>query len=153
MGAPGRRRQARELALQVLYAADAAHQLEAGSIGVAFAEIAEQFTVPARARRRARQVVLGVVAHLAQIDERIARASRRWKLYRLAAVDRNVLRVAAFELLYEPDTPAEVVIDEAVEIARRYAGEASPAFVNGVLDQIARQRDAAPRAPLEGDAP
>jgi N utilization substance protein B len=57
-------------------------------------------------------------------------------------VDRNVLRIAAFELLFETETPVEVVIDEAVEIARRFASESSPAFVNGVLDAIAKERDA-----------
>jgi N utilization substance protein B len=84
------------------------------------------------------------VAHnLKCIDERISAASERWKLYRLATVDRNVLRIAAYELLFEPATPAEIVIDEALEIARRFASEESRSFVNGILDRIARERPAA----------
>ena len=77
------------------------------------------------------------------IDERIAAASTRWKLHRISAVDRNILRIATYELLFEPEVPTEVVIDEALEVARRYASEASPAFVNGILDEIARQRESA----------
>jgi len=140
MGGTGPRRQAREIALQVLYAADAARDLEQASLPGVFERIVTEFQAPARAKERARELVVGIAANLKQIDERIAAACSHWKLHRLAAVDRNVLRTATYELLFEPEVPAEVVIDEAVEIARRFAGEASPAFVNGVLDVIARDR-------------
>ncbi len=142
MGGTGPRRQARELALQTLYAADAARVLDPAALPAAFEGIAAQFPAPPRAMERARELVNGIAANLKQIDERIESACAHWKLYRLAAVDRNVLRTATYELLFEPEVPAEVVIDEAVEIARRFAGEASPAFVNGVLDLIARERTA-----------
>jgi N utilization substance protein B len=73
----------------------------------------------------------------------LERACTHWKVERLAAVDRNVLRIAAFELLCEDGTPPEVVIDEAVEVARRFAGDASPGFVNGVLDALVREQGVA----------
>ena len=138
----GPRRQAREAALQVLFAADARGAFQTGSLEPLFEQVLQEFSLPPRARERARVLVEGVAQNLKAIDEQIERASDRWRLSRLARVDRNVLRIASFELLFEPDTPAEVVIDEAVEIARRFAGDRSPAFVNGVLDAVARDREA-----------
>jgi N utilization substance protein B len=136
MGERGPRRQAREAALQVLYAADLAGELSPGDVKRVFAQIASEFSLPARARERAERLCCGVAENLALIDAALERACTHWKVDRLAAVDRNVLRIAAFELLCEGWTPPEVVIDEAVEVARRFAGEASPAFVNGVLDAL-----------------
>jgi transcription antitermination protein NusB len=135
---------AREAALQVLFAADlASPALDADSVRSAFETVAAEFDLPVRARQRALEICLGVVHHRKDIDLAIARASEHWKVERLAAVERNVLRIAAFELLFEPETPAEVVIDEAVEVARRFASDKSPAFVNGVLDVVARHARAA----------
>ena len=142
MGVRGVRRQAREAALQVLYAADIAGKLDPDRVGEVFTEVIEQFHLPVRARERAQELVTGVVLNRKSIDDEIARASTRWKLYRIATVDRNVLRVATYELLFEPETPIEVVIDEAVEVARRFGGDESPSFANGVLDLIARERRA-----------
>jgi N utilization substance protein B len=135
------RRKAREAALQVLFAADAHAPLDPQVVESAYDVVLQEFSLPRRARERARELALGVATNLKGIDECIEGASDRWRLERLAAVDRNVLRIATYELLFEPATPAEVVIDEAVEIARRFAGESSPGFVNGVLDAIARDRD------------
>jgi N utilization substance protein B len=130
---------AREAALQVLFAADLSNsEVDVEAVRSAFETVSAEFELPKRARERALVLCLGVVHHLKDIDLAIARASEHWKIERLAAVDRNVLRVATFELLFEPATPAEVVIDEAVEVARRYASDKSPAFVNGVLDVVAR---------------
>ncbi len=137
---PGLRRRAREAALQVLFAADPSG-LDEATVGETHARVTLEFSLPRRARERTLQLVLGVAQNRKSSDERIAAASRRWSIGRLARVDRNILRVATFELLYEPETPMEVVIDEAVEIARRFAGGDSPAFVNGVLDAIARVRE------------
>ncbi len=142
MRTPGPRRQAREIALQVLYAADAADRLDVDSVEALFREISEEFQIASRARQWAHALAVGVVGNLKQIDERVVGASERWKLHRLARVDRNVLRVATYELLFEPETPIEVVIDEAVEVARRFGGDESPSFANGVLDLIARERRA-----------
>ena len=84
----------------------------------------------------ARRLLAGCWEHRHELDSRISDASRNWSLSRLTAVDRNVLRIGAFELLYIPDTPPKVVLNEAVELARRFGSEESPAFVNGVLDRI-----------------
>jgi len=85
----------------------------------------------------------GVILHLAEIDERLAVAAENWRLPRMATVDRNVLRIGAYELLFVPETPPAVALDEAIELARRYGSADSPSFVNGVLDKL-RQATAAP---------
>jgi N utilization substance protein B len=127
-----RRSRAREVALQLLFQRD-------HNPGVDRAVI-EQF-----ARDRLRDPALepfclglydGTVAHLAEIDQRLGEAAENWRLPRMAAVDRNVLRLGACEILFAPDTPATVAIDEAIELARRYGAAESPAFVNGILDRL-----------------
>jgi N utilization substance protein B len=147
---PGPRRRAREAALQVLYAADLAQRLEPAAVDEVHGELIAEFELPRNARERARSLAVGVACNLKGIDEAISAASRRWKLYRMATVERNVLRIAAFELLFEPETPTEVIIDEAVEIARRFGGEAAPGFVNGLLDEVARAHRGARDVPREG---
>ncbi len=141
MTARGPRRQAREAALQILYAAEVSQKLEPDVVEQVYREIIDEFSLPARCRERARELAVGVGLNLKRIDERISAASTRWKLHRIASVDRSILRIATYELLFDPETPTEVIIDEALEIARRFAGDASPAFVNGVLDVIARHRE------------
>jgi N utilization substance protein B len=86
----------------------------------------------------------GVVANQAEIDTRVAAAAENWRISRMPAVDRNILRVGAFELLYMQDTPAAVAFDEAIELARRYGSADSSAFVNGVLDRLRRETQPAP---------
>jgi N utilization substance protein B len=81
----------------------------------------------------------GVVAHAAEIDERLSGAAQNWRLPRMAAVDRNVLRLGAYELFFTPQTPASVALNEAIELARRYGAAGSPAFINGVLDRLRQQ--------------
>lgn len=78
----------------------------------------------------------GVRTHLADIDVKLAEAAENWRLPRMATVDRNVLRMGAYEILHTPETPAGVVLDEAIELARRYGSADSPGFVNGVLDRL-----------------
>jgi N utilization substance protein B len=85
----------------------------------------------------------GTVNHLPEIDGRLGAAAENWRLQRMAAVDRNVLRLGAYELLHAPETPASVAINEAIELARRYGSAESPAFVNGILDRL-RQGEAPP---------
>jgi N utilization substance protein B len=80
----------------------------------------------------------GVVGHAAEIDERLTQAAENWRLPRMAGVDRNVLRLGAFELQFSSETPAGVALNEAIELARRFGSADSPGFVNGVLDQIRR---------------
>jgi N utilization substance protein B len=133
-----RRSRGREVALQLLYQREHNPQMDRG--------VAEQF---ARDRLRLQEVRTfclqlfdGVAARQAELDDKLAAAAENWRVARMPAVDRNVLRLAAYELLHMTDTPAAVVIDEAIELARRYGSADSSAFVNGVLDRI--RRDQAP---------
>jgi N utilization substance protein B len=86
----------------------------------------------------------GTVGQLEAIDAQLTAAADNWRLARMTTVDRNVLRLGAYELLHTPDTPAHVAFDEAIELARRYGSADSPAFVNGVLDRL--RREAQPKA-------
>ena len=83
------------------------------------------------------EIVRGVRSELERVDERIRAASKNWRLERMTRVDRNLLRIGTWELIARPDVPRAVVIDEAVELAKRYGTEDSGAFVNGVLDRVA----------------
>jgi len=127
----GARRAARELALQALYQLDVVGEGEAGLFW-------SHFDAEQEVEAFARELVEGVAAHRERIDALIAASAEHWRLPRLARVDLSLLRLAVFELLARPDIPAPVTIDEAVEIARRFGSEDSPAFVNGVLDHIAQ---------------
>ncbi len=91
----------------------------------------------------ARSLVEGVSQHQEEIDRYLARAAKNWRIERMSAVDRMILRIGAFELLYQPDRPRAVVIDEAVELAKRYGAEQSASFVNGVLDGLPKNQDPA----------
>lgn len=90
-------------------------------------------------RRRAEGLLRPLVAQWSRIDEVLGETSERWRIERMALVDRNVLRLAAFELSERPDTPRGVVLAEAVRLARRYGSERSPGFVNGVAEALARR--------------
>jgi transcription antitermination protein NusB len=126
----GARRAARELALQALYQLD---MTEAGDWSLFWGHFrGRDDAVPF-----ARELVEGVVGNRERIDALIATATEHWSLPRLSRVDLNLLRLATFELLARPEIPASVTIDEAIEIGRRFGGEDSAAFVNGVLDAIA----------------
>jgi transcription antitermination protein NusB len=131
----GTRREARELALQALYQLDVAGE---GGSDTDLTLLWVHFDAEPEARAFARELVDGVQTHRERIDGLIATSAEHWRLPRLARVDLGLLRLAAFELLARPDIPASVTIDEAVEIARRFGSEDSPAFVNGVLDHIAQ---------------
>ena len=126
----------RQVALQVLYALDAGAGARALSDEV-FEGIADNFGLPEAARAFAKQLVCGVTEHRDELDELLARHASHWRVARMAAVDRNVLRLGAYELVYTA-TPVPVVLDQAVELAHRFGGERSPAFVNGVLDALAQ---------------
>ena len=97
--------------------------------------------VEAQVAAHATALVEGVLGHLAEIDRCIAAYARDWSLQRLGAVDRNVLRIAVFELSHCPDVPTGAAINEAVDVAKAFGGEASGRFVNGVLGQIDRDRN------------
>lgn len=128
------RRQGRELALQALYRVDVVGDDSPQALELLW----ENFEAPIGAREFAAELVRGVLAARDSIDRLIADAAENWSVARLSRVDLNVLRIATFELQNrDPRTPTRVVLDEAIEIARRYGGEESSQFVNGVLDPIA----------------
>jgi len=134
------RRRSREAALQILYALDlSARRGAAPPIEEVFERVAGHFDLPEGARAWAKELVAGVTSLRPELDACLAAHARHWRVERMAAVDRNVLRLACYEMLHTA-TPPEVAIDEAVELARRFGGEGSPAFVNGVLDAVARER-------------
>jgi transcription antitermination protein NusB len=127
-----RRSRAREVALQLLFQRDLNPYV--------LREAIEQF-----AQDRLRDPALvpfclslynGIETNRTALDERLGAAAENWRVSRMAIVDRNVLRLGAFELLYTPETPAQVALDEAIELARRFGSAGSPAFVNGVLDRL-----------------
>jgi N utilization substance protein B len=130
----GARTQAREAALQMLFAVEAS----GAEVGRAIADFwAELPAEDAEGRVYADQVVRGVVAELERTDEEIKKASQNWRLERMTRVDRNVLRIGTWELMVQREVPRAVILDEAVEIAKRFGTEESGAFVNGVLDRVA----------------
>jgi N utilization substance protein B len=140
------RRRGREAALQVLYAIDLAARGRSRTgppsevdVVSAFEGVALHFELPAGARAFAKDLVLGVMKHRDELDAVLSAHAAHWRLSRMAAVDRNILRLGAHEILNTGTPPAEAN-DEAVELAHRYGNHASPAFVNGVLDAVARGR-------------
>jgi transcription antitermination protein NusB len=94
------------------------------------------------ARPFTRELVEGVDEHRAELDAVIARHAKGWPVDRIAPLDRNVIRVALFEIVHRDDVPTEVAIDEAVELAKEYCGTDAPGFVNGVLGAAVREREA-----------
>jgi N utilization substance protein B len=128
-----RRTKARERALQALYQIDVA----AEGIDEALAAFWRSFEpVEREVKELAEVLVRGVAEHRRQVDEAIEDASANWRLDRMARVDRNVLRLAVYELL-RTDVPVKVVINEAIELGKKFGSESSGAFVNGVLDKVA----------------
>jgi N utilization substance protein B len=129
----GSRRKAREAAVQMLYQMDvcgidakAATQLFWANLGVA----AERDSF-------ADQLVAGCADAQEALDAKIRSVSKHWRLERMSRVDRNIIRLGAYELMYLQDIPRRVTLNEAIELAKRFGNEESPAFVNGVLDRIA----------------
>ena len=143
MTAMGTRRRAREFALQILYQLDVQDQLSdeqaLGMFWRNFAATAEAEGALAsdlgEIQPFAEKLVRGVREHLADLDAQIQGASKNWRLERMARVDRNLLRLALYELKHVDDVPAKVAINEAIEIAKRYGTNESSAFVNGILDR------------------
>ena len=130
------RRSGRAYALQLLYARDGDPSADLAGAATTWASEFELELEPA-AQAFARELVAAAVARTAEIDEAIASASRNWRIERMSRVDRNILRLGACELLAFRDVPVKVVINEAVELAKRFGTGESSAFVNGVLDRIA----------------
>lgn len=137
------RTQAREYAVRVLYQLD----MTGGAPDEVLPAFWRQYPAAEPVQAFAEALVRGTVAQRAMIDEAIARYAEHWQIQRMAAVDRNVLRLGTYELLCCAEIPPKVAINEAVELAKRYGDLESSRFVNGVLDQIHKQERAVPPAP------
>ena len=155
----GIRRKAREHALQILYQLEASTDpgppetvgedlVQRGPLLAGVSEerarealelFAANFEAQDKAQRFIRNIVTGVAAQADRINAIIGKHSPKWRVDRMAMVDRNVHRIATWELLEDAEVPTRVVLDEAIEVARRFGSERSAAFVNGVLDAIARE--------------
>lgn len=132
--ATGKRRKGRELALQLLYRIDLSKKDADEEIGIVKEESCEDESV----RDFAVKLVKGTVENLKRIDESIAECSSNWRMDRMAAIDRNIMKIAIYELVLD-ETPPAVVIDEAIEIAKKYGTEKSGSFVNGILDCVRKK--------------
>ncbi len=131
----GARTRGREAALQILFAEDLAGGSLAHNERLHWAHLAASV----EGKDFAHAVVDLFGAHAAEVDAMIRKVSEHWRLERMPLVDRNILRLAATELMFMPEVPRRVTLNEAVELAKRYGGEGSAGFVNGVLDRIAKE--------------
>jgi len=128
----GIRRRGRELALQVLYQIDVTHR----EVGEALDLFWDNFTSDEEARYFCERLVRGMVEHLDEINDLIGKHAEHWEVGRMTQIDRNILRMAVYELVYCQDIPPKVTINEAVEIGKKFGSEDSGAFINGILDRI-----------------
>ena len=135
----GSRRKARECALQMLFAADVAEVTAPLVVQTYWVELGEP-DLDETARDFATRLTTGTLANLELLDERIRSRAENWRISRMAVVDRNILRLAVYEFLFEP-TPRTVAINEALEIARRFSTYEATQFINGILDAIKRDLD------------
>jgi N utilization substance protein B len=131
----GTRRKAREYALQMLFQWD----ITRDPVEQIAATFWENHDEPASVVDFARLLVTRTIEHVEEIDSLIQRHAENWRLDRMAVVDRNILRLATQEFLYDEETPKTVVINEAIEIARRFSSQESPQFINGILDSIKKE--------------
>jgi len=131
----GKRRKARECALQILF------QLEFGSESLE--EVLRDFwqhqKVASEVKDYGEYLVRGINQHKQEIDDIIQQASKNWRLERMAVVDRNVLRIAVYEMMIEKNLASPIIINEAIEIARKFSGQEAAIFINGLLDSINRR--------------
>jgi transcription antitermination protein NusB len=151
----GKRRTAREMATQMLYQSEmggslpgqVVHHFDLGDyLRDAIGDPETRRRTVQEAFEYAKRILRGVSEHRESIDALIREQADNWRLERMPPVDRNILRIAVYELLHEPETPHLVVVDEAIEIAKKFGSEQSGRFVNGLLDGILRSRQLHPPA-------
>jgi N utilization substance protein B len=128
----GRRRKSREFALQVLYQLNITKE----DANKALAQFQENFSPHEEVDPFLKRLVLGVLEHGRELDRLIEQYLENWRLDRINMIDRNILRMALFELLYCEEIPPKVTINEAIDLGKRYGSEESGSFINGILDRI-----------------
>lgn len=134
----GTRRNSREAALQFLYQDDFILDADVTPDGLVerFDQFCNIYQVNKKGRTYAYELIKGVIGSRDELDVIIERAAKNWRMSRISATDRNLMRVATYEMKFRDDVPAQVAINEAVEISKRFCSEDSPKFVNGVLDAV-----------------
>lgn len=128
----GKRRRSRELAIKVLFHLEFSRD----DPGKTFDLICNNFGASEDIKSFSKELVLGVCIYIKELDNLVDKASQNWRLERIAKVDRSILRLALYELLYRDDIPPKVSINEAVDLGKKFSTEESGAFINGVLDKI-----------------
>lgn len=131
----GNRRKSREAALQALYQIDLAKAEPEKALEQYWKNNIDTEEI----QEFANLLVQGVISHLSELDQLIEKHSTHWKLSRMACVDRNILRMSAYELIHCKDIPASVSLNEAIEIGKKFGTEDSSSFINGILDNLARE--------------
>ena len=131
----GARRKARELALQMLFQ----HDMSGNAPDAILDTFEELQKSKPNTREFATKIFRGTVDHLSQIDDMIQAQADNWRLSRMAVVDRNIIRMCVYEFLHENDTPKLVIIDEGIEIAKKFGTQKSSQFINGILDGILKR--------------
>ncbi|HEX3583493.1 MAG TPA: transcription antitermination factor NusB [Thermoanaerobaculia bacterium] len=131
----GARRKARELALQMLFQ----HDMSGNEPDMIIATFEDLQKSKPNTREFAVKILKGTVDHLSEIDDMIQAQAENWRLSRMAVVDRNIIRMSVYEFLHENDTPKLVIIDEAIEIAKKFGTQKSSQFINGILDGILKR--------------
>jgi len=134
-----KRTRSREFALQILYQIDITRDIYAASLGSFWQEHSEE-AINAEIKEFTSELVRGVAENLETIDKNISNYATNWDLNRMAVIDRNILRLGSFELMFREDIPPKVSINEAVELAKKYSGPEASKFVNGILDKIKSER-------------
>ncbi len=127
----GTRRKSREIALQAMYQSD--------MMGLSTPDLesmTSHFQVSQKAVPYAAVLVNGIIDHAEKIDQIIEQYAKNWRVERMTAIDRNIIRIAIFEVLFQDDVPNNVAINESIEIAKRFGNDDSPSFINGILDAI-----------------
>ncbi|MEY4395071.1 MAG: transcription antitermination factor NusB [Gemmataceae bacterium] len=127
-----KRTKAREVALQLLYRSDLNPKLSEKQVR----EFIDARLLDLKSREFAKLLYTSTKELQPQLDETLAKSTDNWKLPRMAAVDRNLLRLGAYELAHQKETPVEVILNESIELARRFGTSDSPAFINGILDKV-----------------
>lgn len=137
----GKRRKARESALQILYQLE----FDDSQIDETIDRYWRDKRVPGDIKGYSRRLVEGILGHREEIDKAIQSVSEHWRVSRMALIDRNILRLAAFELLQAREIAPPIIIDEAVEIAKRFSGPEAAVFINGILDALMKKAEAGKR--------
>lgn len=128
----GRRRKAREETLRILFRLE----FEKAQLDKILTQYWENRRTPEEIKKYSNWLVHGVISHQEKIDSIIQSVSEHWRISRMALIDRNILRMAVFELVYEENIAPAIVINEAIEVAKKYSGEEAATFINGILDAV-----------------